>query len=67
MKYPKENSHADKRIEFLLEIAQAVNHPNLMWITSDEAKLIAASRLGMANLLLRLAILLDGGLKPGKR
>lgn len=67
MKYPRENSAANTRIELLLDIAMQVNHPKLLTVTTDEAKLITLARVGMAGLLFGLAVKLEAGIKPGKQ
>ena len=63
----REYNAAERRMEKLVEIAVAVNHPDLLTVTTDEARLITASRMGMAHLLLRLALLLATGARPGAK
>lgn len=56
---------AELRIEKLVEIAMAVNHPGLLGVTTEEARLITKARMGMAGILLRLAVYHVSGRTPG--
>lgn len=56
---------AERRIEQLLDIAMTVNHPKLLTVTTNEAKLITVARIVMARILLRLAVYHVAGRTPG--
>lgn len=53
------------RVEQLVTMAMTPNHPNQITLDHVEIREIAAARMEMMRLFMRLAIKLEAGVKPG--